>query len=68
MNIEGEYVVFSGELLCMSRKQAKALIYSLGGYNQQTVNKKTTLLVTGLFKTHFFSKEIQYKEKEKQKV
>lgn len=42
------YFVFTGTLLSMSRKQAKALIYSLGGHNQNSVTKKTSFLVVGL--------------------
>ncbi len=45
--VKNEYVVFTGILLSMTRQQAKALIYSLGGIYQSTVTQKTTLLVSG---------------------
>lgn len=46
--MQGEYFIFTGSLLSMSRKQAKALVYSLGGYNQDYVTKKTSFLVVGV--------------------
>ncbi|BBC61876.1 hypothetical protein DAT561_p0014 (plasmid) [Melissococcus plutonius] len=45
--VKNEYVVFTGILLSMTRQQAKALVYSLGGIYQSTVTQKTTLLVSG---------------------
>ncbi|BBC61881.1 BRCT domain-containing protein [Melissococcus plutonius] len=46
--MKNEYVVFTGTLLSMTRQQAKALVYSLGGICQSTVTQKTTLLVSGI--------------------
>lgn len=46
--MQGEYFAFTGSLLSLSRKQAKALVYSLGGHNQNSVTKKTSFLVVGL--------------------
>ena len=42
-----EVVVFTGVLSTMTRKQAKAMVYSLGATTQDSVTKKTTILVVG---------------------
>lgn len=47
--LKNEYFVFTGTLTTMSRKQAQALITGLNGYNQNSVTKKTTRLITGYF-------------------
>ncbi|MDT2882661.1 hypothetical protein P7H88_14475, partial [Lactococcus lactis] len=45
--LENEYLVFTGTLTTMTRKQAQSIIIGLKGHNQNAVTKKTTRLVTG---------------------
>lgn len=45
--LDGEHVVFSGRLLSMSRKEARALVTRLGGGVVDDVNARTTILVIG---------------------
>lgn len=45
MNIKNETFVFTGSLITMSRKQAQALVFSLGGKIQKSISKSTTVLV-----------------------
>ena len=45
MNIKNEKFVFTGALITMSRKQAQALVFSLGGKIQKSISKSTTVLV-----------------------
>lgn len=45
--LQNETVVFTGTLASMTRKQAQALVRSLGGQVQYSVSKKTTILVIG---------------------
>lgn len=47
MNIKNEKFVFTGALITMSRKQAQALVFSLGGKIQKSISKSTTILVVG---------------------
>ncbi|WP_339014694.1 BRCT domain-containing protein (plasmid) [Lactococcus garvieae] len=47
--LKDEYVVFTGTLTTMTRKQAQSIITGLKGHNQSSVAKKTTRLVTGYF-------------------
>lgn len=47
MNIKNEKFVFTGTLLTMNRKQAQALVFSLGGKIQKSISKSTTILVIG---------------------
>jgi DNA polymerase-3 subunit epsilon len=47
MNIKNETFVFTGSLITMSRKQAQALVFSLGGKVQKSISKSTTILVVG---------------------
>lgn len=63
--MKGKYFAFTGSLLSMSRKQAKALVYSLGGHNQDTVTKKTSFLVIGLSNVELL-KEDNYSRKRKE--
>ncbi|MDV4148422.1 BRCT domain-containing protein [Enterococcus faecalis] len=44
-----DYVVFTGTLRTMTRKQAKLIVEGLGGTNQSSVTKQTTILVKGYF-------------------
>ncbi len=60
MNIKNETVVFTGTLITMSRKQAQALVFSLGGKIQKNISKSTTILVVGnLFTEKVSSKKIE---------
>ena len=45
MNIKNKKFVFTGALITMSRKQAQALVFSLGGKIQKSISKSTTVLV-----------------------
>ena len=45
--LSGEYVVVTGTLETMGRKEAHALIESLGGTVQSQVTGKTTLVIAG---------------------
>ena len=50
-----EVVVFTGVLSTMTRKQAKAMVYSLGATTQDSVTKKTTILVVGTLQVDLLS-------------
>ncbi len=47
MSLKNEWIVFTGTLSSMTRKQAQAVILSLNGNNQNSVTHDTTLLVMG---------------------
>ncbi|AYQ24258.1 hypothetical protein AUF16_06660 [Enterococcus avium] len=46
-----EFVVFTGSLSSMARKQAQALVTGVGWKVQHTVTKQTTILVVGYHQT-----------------
>jgi len=55
--IRNETVVFTGTLASMTRKQAQALVRSLGGQIQYSVSKKTTILVIGRSNLNLFEQD-----------
>ncbi len=62
MHVAGKHITFAGDLISMSEKQAKSLIYSLGGFNQKTVTKQTTILVVSQLTTSFLSTKVRTKQ------
>ncbi|MGX7352988.1 MULTISPECIES: BRCT domain-containing protein [Enterococcus] len=48
---KGEFVVFTGSLSSMTRKQAQALVTGVGWKVQHMVTKQTTILVVGYHQT-----------------
>lgn len=52
--LDGELVAFTGTLRTTTRAEAMALVAGLGGTGQQSVTKKTTMVVTGDFDPHTF--------------
>lgn len=55
--LRNETVVFTGTLASMTRKQAQALVRSLGGQVQSSVSKKTTILVIGKSNLDLFEQD-----------
>lgn len=55
--LQNETVVFTGTLASMTRKQAQALVRSLGGQVQYSVSKKTTILVIGRSTLNLFEQD-----------
>ena len=62
MNIKNETVVFTGTLITMSRKQAQALVFSLGGKIQKNISKSTTILVVGNLQGDLFTEKVSSKK------
>lgn len=64
MSIANEFIVFTGKLVSMNRKQAQALVFSLGGWHQESITQKTTLLVVGLSKIDLFVTDNRSKKRQ----
>ena len=62
MNIKNKKFVFTGALITMSRKQAQALVLSLGGKIQKSISKSTTVLVIGNFQGDLLTGRISSKK------
>ena len=45
--IKNEYIAINGRLESMTKKEAKEKILELGGFFQQDINSKTTIVITG---------------------
>lgn len=57
MNLIGQKVAFTGTLTTMTRKQAQALLFSLGVEFQTYISKETTMLVVGALPVTLFQTE-----------
>lgn len=53
--LKNEFFVFTGTLTTMTRKQAQSIVTGLKGYNQNSVTKKTTRLITGYVPIDFLA-------------
>ncbi|OTO02272.1 BRCT domain-containing protein [Enterococcus sp. 5B3_DIV0040] len=56
-----KYLVFTGTLSTMTRKQAQALVVALGGESQTSVTKQTTHLVIGASRPTLFDESHSFK-------
>ena len=45
--IKNEYIAINGRLESMTKKEAKEKILELGGFFQQDINSKTTIVING---------------------
>lgn len=62
MNIKNKKFVFTGTLLTMNRKQAQALVFSLGGKIQKSISKSTTILVIGNLQGDLLTRKVSSKK------
>lgn len=67
MNIKDKKFVFTGSSITMSRKQAQALVFSLGGKIQKSISKSTTVLVIGNLQGDLLTGKISSKKEAAQK-
>ena len=61
--IKNEYIAINGRLESMTKKEAKEKILELGGFFQQDINSKTTIVINGYQPTKKKKQKIKELEK-----
>jgi len=62
MTLKNEVVVFTGTLSCMTRKQAQATVFALGGKSKNTITQDTTYLVIGNWQVNLLKEQHKSKK------
>nr|WP_283770058.1 MULTISPECIES: BRCT domain-containing protein [unclassified Enterococcus] len=60
--LKNEFIVFTGTLSTMTRKQAQGIVSALNGTNQSSITKQTTILVIGYQQTNLLDNQQQPKK------
>lgn len=66
--IKNEYIAINGRLESMTKKEAKEKILELGGFFQQDINSKTTIVINGYQPTKKKKQKIKELEKNGQTI